>query len=96
MVDSQGRVITHDLRAPEDLSAMVASCGNAFVSIGSKRFKYASFSRRNNKNVLIFPVGKFFLGVIKEDGVRDFEAAEAVIKLLNKLADMKRSNREAT
>lgn len=88
LLDSKGKIIAHDedMKAPGKLSKMVYSCGRRLSSVGKKYLKYASFSRAKNRDILIFPVGNYYLGVVKETGIVDFEAAGAVMEFLNVLA----------
>ena len=95
LVDAAGKIIANDFKAPEGVSKMVASCGQAFASVGGKRFKYASFSRQNNNDILIFPVGKYYLGVVTQSDTLSFHTAEAVMEILNVLAAGNRIDREA-
>ncbi|WDP92977.1 MAG: roadblock/LC7 domain-containing protein [Desulfobacter sp.] len=87
LLDGKGNILAHndDMKAPEKLSRMVYFCGRKLSVIGKKYFKYASFSRQNNRNVLIFPVGNYYLGVIKQTGIRNFRAASAVMEFLDVL-----------
>lgn len=88
LLDSKGKIITRntDLQTPEQISKMVYSCGRNLFSVGKKYFKYASFSRKNNKDILIFPVGNYYLGVVKQAGIGNYETASAVMEFLNVLA----------
>lgn len=94
LIDRKGNIVGHDTGSPEILSKMVYSCGKTLFSMANKNFKYASFSRQSKKDILIFQAGRYFLGVIKQPGIKDFEAAEAVMEFLTVIAG-KRLNREA-
>ncbi len=89
LLDKSGNIITHsaEMKAPQKLSKMVYSCGKSLSSIGNKYFKYGSFSRKQNRDILIFPVGnyKYYLGVVKQADSRTFETAVAVMAFLNVL-----------
>jgi len=88
LLDGQGKVIAcnDDMKAPETFSKMVYACGRSLSSVGKKYFKYASFSRAHNQDILIFPVGNYYLGVVKQAGIRNFKTARAVREFLNVLA----------
>lgn len=65
-VDHTGQIAGHDISDPPHASKMVFSCGQTIQTIGKNKFRYAIFSRENNKNMMIFPVGTYFLGVKKQ------------------------------
>ncbi len=83
VVDGKGNLMAHDMEAPGKIVKAVSSCGNRLRALGHRNFKYVSLSRRSKKNILIFPVGNFFLGVEKQSHVSDFEASEAVMEFIN-------------
>ena len=68
IVDHTGKSAGHDISDPHKASEMVFSCGKTIQIIGKNRFRYALFSRKNNKSILIFPVGTYFLGVVQKRG----------------------------
>jgi len=88
LLDGQGQIITcnDDMKAPEALSKMVYTCGRSLSLVGKSYFNYASFSRAHNPDILIFPVGNYYLGVVKDTGNRDFKTAQTVTEFLNVLA----------
>ncbi len=83
VVDGKGNIMAHDMEVPGKLAKMVSSCGHGLLALGNRNFKYVSFSRKSKKNILIFPAGNSFLGVVKQSHVTDSETAEAVIKFLS-------------
>lgn len=66
VVDPAGKIAGHDISDPQRASKMVFSCGQTIQAIGKNKFRYAIFSRENNKSMMIFPVGTYFLGVEKQ------------------------------
>ena len=95
VLDGKGNPLAYnsDMGAPEKLSKMVFFCGRKLSKIGRQYFKFASFSRQNNRDVLIFPVGGYYLGVIKQSVAGNFETATAVMEFLNVIVG--KSKREA-
>lgn len=65
---NDGRVVTHDLKNPTELSTMISYCGlNADVMrkfIGTTRFRYMVFTQNNHKRFFIIPLGDYFLGAL--------------------------------
>jgi len=92
LLNSKGEVLVHDdeMKSPDKLSKMVYSCGRTLLLLGKNYLKYASFTRKQNKNILLFPVGNYYLGVLKQPGIRNSETAGAVIKFLNVLAGQRK------
>lgn len=84
-VDRHGRILAHDTRAPEQLSKLVVACSRSLVALGRDKLKYACFSRACRNNVLIFPVGNYYLGVVKQKRIKNSEAASAVLEFLRAL-----------
>lgn len=87
LLDGKGNILAHndEMTSPENISRMVYFCGRKLSLIGKKYFKYASFSRQNKRNVLIFPVGNYYLGIIKKTGIGNFKTASAVMEFLEVL-----------
>ena len=56
--------------AEKKISKTIAACGNTYMTLSPKRFKYAAFLRQNNTQVLIFPFGRHFLAVIADAGAQ--------------------------
>ncbi len=85
LLNRQGSILAYseNMQRPEKLSKMVYFCGKKIATLGRKYFKYVSFSRKNNSNILIFPVGNYFLGVVKQKGIKNFTTASAVMEFLN-------------
>lgn len=63
---SQRFSLEKEAAAAKKLSKTIAACGNIYLAISPKRFKYAAFLRQDNTQVLIFPFGRLFLTVIVE------------------------------
>ncbi len=83
LVDHHGRIVTHDMEEPERISRMVHTSGQRLSALGRANFMYVAFSRRNNRNLLIFPVGIYHLGVIKQPDMDNAQVAGAVMECLN-------------
>ncbi len=87
LVDSRGGVLCHDMEEPEGISRLVHRCGQSLAALGGKNFIHAVFLRKNNRNLLIFPVGNYHLGVIKQAGIGNAQVADAVMECLNTHSD---------
>ncbi|MBI9090246.1 MAG: hypothetical protein JEZ12_13600 [Desulfobacterium sp.] len=73
----------------ENVAGVVWSCGQRLSVLGKKNFKYVVFLRKDKNNFLIFPVGKYYLGVVEQKGFVTVEVADAVMEFLNTHLDKK-------
>lgn len=93
IVDENGNILYPDFTlkkeagAEKKISKTIAACGNTYLSISPRQFKYAAFLRRNNTQVLIFPFGRHFLTVVAEAGAQSpgtDQIAEEIFLILAK------------
>ena len=85
LVDHRGNVMIHDMAEAEfeNVAEVVWSCGRNLSVLGRKNFKYAAFLRKNKNDFLIFPVGKYYLGVVERKGCVTAEVADAIMDFLD-------------
>ncbi len=89
LVDRQNNVVAHNLKNYRKAGAMVSFCGRQSAAIGKKRLDYLIFNRKNQKDLFIFPVGNYYLGVIKQKHIKTIELANNVRFFLNRLIEKK-------
>ncbi len=69
LVRNDGRIVTHNMLAPDGFVKMVTACGLSSVSLrkplGVSHLKQIILNRPNNQSVIIFPLYKYFLGIQK-------------------------------
>lgn len=82
LVDHTGKSAGHNISNPHKSSEMVFSCGQTIQIIGKNKFRYAIFSRKNNKSILIFPVGTYFLGVVKKKEADPQILSDLILKFI--------------
>ncbi len=82
LVDAKGNVVAHRTDDPKQAARTVLNIGKNLYSIGKTQFKYAIFSRDNKNNLLIFPIGNRYLGVIKQKNVNNMTLINNVKKFL--------------
>ena len=82
LVNPKGNIASHDIKNPEKAANIVLLCGQNSFAIGKAHFKYLVFSRENHKNFFIFPVGKYYLGVVKKNDVNNFILADNIMNFL--------------
>ena len=83
LVDGRANIMIHDMTEFETVAKVVWSCGRNLSVLGKNKFKYAVFLRKNKNDFLIFPVGKYYLGVVERKGCVTAEVADAVMDFLN-------------
>ncbi|WP_300463897.1 roadblock/LC7 domain-containing protein [Desulfobacula sp.] len=85
VVDHMGQIIAHDIKDPERSAGMVFACGRNAYAIGKTRLKYVLFPRENQKNFFIFPVGNYYLGVVKEHSIDNSVLTDNIMTFLTGL-----------
>lgn len=80
ILDHRGEIAGHDIEEPGNAAKMVFTCGRNIQAIGKSKFEYAIFSRNNKKNIIIIPVGNFFLGVVKKQDCSTLDLVEALLR----------------
>lgn len=90
VADPQGKIIAGNAEQPTRFAKTVGICGKKFAAMGKTGFKYAVFDRKNNCHLFIFPVGKYYLGVVKEQKIKSKILYESIIKFL---ADLEQTER---
>ncbi len=85
LLDNRGNIIAHEIKDPQKASEMVFSCGRNIRNVGKNRFQYAVFSRKNKKDIIIFPIGNYSLGVVKQEEADTFVLVDIILKFLHEL-----------
>lgn len=81
-MDSRGNIVAHDIKDSQKVSEMVFACGQNICAIGRDKFKYAVFSRKNKRDIIIFPVGNYLLGVVKYEKAESLVLVDIILKFL--------------
>jgi len=85
LLDNKGNIAAQDIKNPKKACDMIFSCGRDIKAIGGNKFKYAVFSRKNRQSIIIFPLGNYSLGVIKQEDTDSFVLADIILKFLHEL-----------
>jgi hypothetical protein len=85
IVEENGNIAAHNMTAPEKTGEMIFFCGRSSHDLGRNRFRFLVFSRKNKKNLFIFPAGRYYLGVIKD---KNTDTTGLVRKLMNLLEEL--------
>ncbi len=87
LVDRQNNVVAHNMKNYSKTGTMVSFCGSQAMAIEKKKWEYLVFNRKNQKDLCIFPVGNYYLGVIKKKQIKTVELADNVRLFLNSLIE---------
>ena len=82
LVNRDGKIFSQAMTEPQKKAKFVSLCGLNAQAIG--KFRYLAFSREDQGHFFIFPVGKYYLGVIKQ---KDISHAVLVDNILQFLKD---------
>jgi hypothetical protein len=83
-VDRDGNIFSQAMAESQKMAELVSFCGLNAQAIGKINFRYLAFSLENQGYFFIFPVGKYYLGVIKQE---DISCAVLVDNILQFLKD---------
>ena len=84
-LDNKGNIAAHEIKDPQKASEMVFSCGQNIRAVGKNKFQYAVFSRKNKKDIIIFPVGNYSLGVVKQKDADTLVLVDIIFRFLHEL-----------
>ena len=84
-MDPNGNIAAHDIKDSQKVSGMVFACGQDIRAIGRDKFKYAVFSRKNKRDIMIFPVGNYLLGVVKQEKTETLVLVDRVLRFFQEL-----------
>ena len=82
VVYPDGRIIVENTSHPEALAKVVCACGQQFTAVGKSGFKYALFERKNQSNIFIFRVGNYYLGVVKQQHIKNHTIIKTIKQFL--------------
>ena len=85
LADGDGQVIIHNLKNYQRTGAMISFCGQQSFVLGKSRLKYLTFVRKNQNDLFIFPIGNYYLGVIKQKHIKTVQLTDNVLNFLNGL-----------
>ncbi len=57
--------------------------------MGLSYFKYMSYNRDNNENLLIFPLGKYFIGISQQAEAYTLDIVEEIDKVIQTISQKK-------
>ena len=89
LVRKSGEVVTHNMKNPEDLAAMVTICGigsgAAMQAIGFSNFRFMMFNRVDQRNFMVFFLDRYFLGIQQIAGADDKQLSSEIYEFIQNL-----------
>jgi hypothetical protein len=90
LLTSEGKLLGHSLTNPDRFSALMLvgqkSIDNIMTNIGVDYCRYYSFYQDDGHHFHIFPIGKFFFGVLQQPQSDENRLIEQLLKLVSKVA----------
>lgn len=90
LVRKDGYILTHNCENPNSLSSVITFSGLSSElvikpMIGLTFFKYLIYSRKNNEKLLIFPLEKYFLGIVHHAEAYTPDIVEEVNRMIDRI-----------
>lgn len=87
LVRNDGNIAAHNIDdiAPNPLTTVTLKCGRRCTQLKQSDFKCLLFSKKNNENIFIFPVGNYYLGVIKESIIDEIVLIDNIFDFIRSL-----------
>lgn len=82
LVDRNGKILSQAMAESQKMAELVCFCGLNAQAIGKINFRYLAFSLENQGHFFIFPVGKYYLGVIKQKDIGDAALVDTILQFL--------------
>lgn len=82
LVDKDAKIFSQAITKPMKMARIVSFCGLHSQAIGKTNFRYLVFSRETRDHFFIFPVGKYYLGVIKHKDISNAVLVENILQFI--------------
>nr|NJM01272.1 roadblock/LC7 domain-containing protein [Desulfobacula sp.] len=82
LADRDAKILSQRIAEPEKMARIVSFCGLRASAIGKTNFRYLAVSRETRDHFFIFPVGKYYLGVIKQKDISNAVLVENILQFL--------------
>ena len=82
VTNPDGKIIEQQIQNPEKLAAMIARCGNNLKTIAKLNFSHAIVKRDNSRDILIFPVGNHYVGMVKKENAKTIQLIHTIKNMI--------------
>lgn len=83
LIDQEAGILFEKIENPKKMADMILKSSRYCQAIGKDRLSYLLFSRKNKKNLFIFPIANYYLGVIKNKDTNDRVLANNILNKIN-------------
>lgn len=85
LVTDTGTIVMHRSPSPETLAGLVVSCGKSCKGPEKWCSGFLMVARQNQENLFVFPVGRYYLGVMKQATASNTSLVKKVLLFLRSL-----------
>jgi len=89
LVREDGEIMLHNLSRPEPFAALILALGRNADAINLPesfpRFRHIILTRESGENLLILPLGNYYLGYIQSPDISSRQAASEVLAFIHKV-----------
>lgn len=95
LVRQDGEIMTHNFEEenPETISSILLfttlNCEKIKAGFGFRNLKYLTVSKENNENLFIFPLDKYFLGIMQHPTVDSIDLLKELSAFVNAIVSTK-------
>jgi len=93
---NDGQLVSHNLTDPDNLAAMTTLCGmysgQIQESLGFSKFRHMVLYRENQEHLLLFPLDRYFLGVVHQIGIDQEKMLDNISQFLTSLLSKRKDN----
>ena len=84
LINHEGEIRQKSSNVIPVLADIVMKSAGNINALSSTGFRYIVFSRKDKKDLIIFPIGKHYLGMIKQESANTFALIDEIEQLLLK------------
>ncbi len=89
VVRQDGKIMLHNVSAAQDFAPMIQlvgrNCDSLPMPADFPRFRHFLLTRESGENLLIFPLGNYYLGCLQSAGYTSRQAASEVLGFIKEI-----------
>ena len=90
LVKTTGTIVSHNVASPEETSALLITAGNGCTDIHPSGqfgpFRYVTLNQADGPTIIVFGLGKYYLGVETDRAVNNADVVSSVRKFIAAIA----------
>jgi len=87
LIKNNGIILANTMAKAKNIVDFVLACGDNCRALTNYRVMFFMFPRDNHENFFIFSLGKYYLGVVKNQGADDGMLVKKVLTFINDLSN---------